>query len=206
MFPSYQIQGHDAELIFPLLLKDTVEPTVAGTALQRHQCIERSTMLANSRGCLTCFELAVQLLELKAFVAVAVALGVAKVIAGGGPAVLFGGLFRNRLAPVGSGAHALTEVLALHAEFLVAAGQDVLAGGSGTLGPRGVLCGSRHVSALAHPQLLFRPFCFTKSLILSFDEAFLTVSFKHSASKGATFPPQARDSILEPGGRGTGFP
>lgn len=31
MFPSYQIQGHDTELIFPLLLKDTVEPTVAGT-------------------------------------------------------------------------------------------------------------------------------------------------------------------------------
>lgn len=106
-------------------------------------------MLANSRGWLTCFELAVQLLELKAFVAVAVALGIAKVIAGGGPAVLFGGLFGNRLAPVGSGAHALAEVLALHAEFLAAAGQDVLAGGSGTLGPGGVLCGSRHVSALA---------------------------------------------------------
>lgn len=32
MFPSYQIQGHDAELIFPLLLEDTVvEPTVART-------------------------------------------------------------------------------------------------------------------------------------------------------------------------------
>lgn len=106
-------------------------------------------MLTNSWGWLTCFELAIQLLELKAFVAVAVALGVAKVITGGGPAVLFGGLFRSRLAPVGSGAYALAEVLALHAEFLAAAGQDVLAGGSGTLGPGGVLCGSRHISALA---------------------------------------------------------
>ena len=163
-------------------------------------------MLTNSWGWLTCFELAIQLLELKAFVAVAVALGVAKVITGGGPAVLFGGLFRSRLAPVGSGAYALAEVLALHAEFLAAAGQDVLAGGSGTLGPGGVLCGSRHISALARSQLLFRPFCFMKSLILSFNEALLTVSFKHSASEGATFPPQAGYSVLEPGGCGTGFP
>lgn len=31
MFPGYQIQGHDAELILPLLLKDTVGPTGVGT-------------------------------------------------------------------------------------------------------------------------------------------------------------------------------
>lgn len=31
MSPGYQIPGHDPELIFPLLLKDTVQPTVAGT-------------------------------------------------------------------------------------------------------------------------------------------------------------------------------
>lgn len=55
-------------------------------------------------------------------------------------------------------------------------------------------------------QLLFSPFRFMKSLVLSFDEALLTVSFKHTASKGAAFPAQAGDSVLEPGGRGAGFP
>lgn len=55
-------------------------------------------------------------------------------------------------------------------------------------------------------QLLFSPFCFMKSLILSLNETLLTVSFKHRASEGATFPAQAGDGILEPGGRGTGFP
>lgn len=54
-------------------------------------------------------------------------------------------------------------------------------------------------------QLLFGPFGFVKSLTLSFDETLLTVSFKHGASQGATFPSQAGDSILEPGARGTGF-
>lgn len=204
--PVTKFKAMTQSLSFLSCSKTRLGPLVSGPALQRHQCSEHSTRLANSRGWLTCFELAVQLLELKAFVAVAVALGVAKVIAGRGPAVLFGRLFGNRLAPVGPGARALAEVLALHAEFLAAAGQDVLAGGSGTLGPGGVLCGSRHVSALARPQLLFCPFCFMESLILSFDEALLTVSFKHSASEGAAFPPQARYSILEPGGCGTGLP
>lgn len=106
-------------------------------------------MLANSEGGLTCSRLAVHLLELKALVAVAVALGVAKVIAGGGPATLFGGLFGKGLAPVGARARMQAEVLTLHAELLAAAGQDVLAGGPGTLGPGGALCGSRHVSVLA---------------------------------------------------------
>lgn len=146
------------------------------------------------------------MLELKAFIAIVVALGVAKVIVDGDLAVLFGRLFRNGLSPVGSGAHTLAEVLPLHAEFLAAAGQDVLGGDSGTLGPGGALCGSRHISTLAHSQLLFSPFCFMKSLILSFSETLLTESFKHSVSEGATFPPQARYSILEPGGCGTGFP
>lgn len=45
-----------------------------------------------------------------------------------------------------------------------------------------------------------------ESLILSFNETLLTVSFKHGATKGATFPAQAGDCILEPGGCGTGFP
>lgn len=55
-------------------------------------------------------------------------------------------------------------------------------------------------------QLLFSPFCFMESLILSFNETLLTVSFKHGATKGATFPAQAGDCVLEPGGCGTGFP
>lgn len=126
-------------------------------------------------------------------------------IAGGGPAALFGGLLGNRLAPVGPRAHALAEVLALHAQLLAAARQDVLAGGPGTLGPGGARRASSRVSALARSQLLFGPFGFVKSLTLSFDETLLTVSFKHGASQGATFPSQAGDSILEPGGRGTGF-
>lgn len=103
-------------------------------------------MLANGWGWPACLALAVHLLELKALVAVAIALGIAEVIAGGGPAALFGGLVRSGLAA----AHSLAQVLALHAEFLAATGQDVLAGGPGTLGPGGALRGSRHVSALAH--------------------------------------------------------
>lgn len=150
-----------------------------GLSLQWHpEGFEYSTMLATGCSWLTCLRLAVHLLELKALIAVAVALDVAKVIAGGGPAALLGGLFGSRLGPVP----------ALHAELLTAAGQDVLAGGPGALGPGGALRGSRHVSALAHSQLLFSPFCFTKSLILSFNETLLTVSFKRGASQGATFP------------------
>lgn len=145
--------------------------------------------MANGWGRLTCLRLAVHLLELKALIAVAIALGVAKVIAGGGPAALLGELFGSRLAPVGPGARVLAQVLALHAELFTAAGQNVLAGGPGTLGPGGALCGSRHVSALARSQLLFSPFCFVKSLILGFNETLLTVSFKHGASDGAALPP-----------------
>lgn len=55
-------------------------------------------------------------------------------------------------------------------------------------------------------QLLLSPFCFMKSLILSFNKTLLTVSFKHGASKGATFPPQAGDCVLEPGACGACFP
>lgn len=190
MSPGYQIHSHDPELIFPLLLKDTLQPTVAGTdppVASEH--FEYSTMLANGRDWLTCLRLAIHLLELKAFIAVAVALGVAKVIAGGGPAALLGRLFRARFTQVGSGARTLAQVLALDAELLTAAGQDVLAGGPGTLGPGGALRGPRHISVLAHSQLLFSPFCFMKSLILSFNETLLTVSFKYGASQGATLPP-----------------
>lgn len=102
--------------------------------------LEHSTTLAGgpwplSARLATCCCLAIHLLELKAFIAVAAALGVAKVIAGRGPAALFGGLFRGRLTPVGPRAHPLAEVLALDAELLAAAGQEVLAGGPGTLGP-----------------------------------------------------------------------
>lgn len=78
---------------------------------------------------------AVQLLELEALVAVAVTLGVAEVVAGGGAAALLGRLLGGRLAPVRRRARSLAEVLALHAELLAAAGQDVLAGGPGALGP-----------------------------------------------------------------------
>lgn len=92
---------------------------------------------------------AIQLLELEALVAVAATFGVAEVIAGGRPAALFGGLLRNRLAPAGPRAHALAEVLALHAQLLAAARQDVLAGGPGTLGPGGARRASSRVSALA---------------------------------------------------------
>jgi integral membrane sensor domain MASE1 len=83
----------------------------------------------------SCFCLAVHLLELKALIAVAVTLGIAEVVAGRGPAGLFGGLFWGGLTPVGCGAHTLAEMLALHAEFFTATGQDVLTGGPGTLGP-----------------------------------------------------------------------
>lgn len=159
-------------------------------------------MLATGWGWLTCFALAIHLLELKALVTVAIALGIAEVVAGGGPAALFGGLFGDGLAP----AHSLAQVLALHAELLAATGQDVLAGGPGTLGPGGALRGPRHVSALAHSQLLFSPFRFVKSLILSFNETLLTVSFKHGAPEGATSHPEAGHCILEPGGRGPRFP
>lgn len=55
-------------------------------------------------------------------------------------------------------------------------------------------------------QLLFSPFCFMKPLALSFNEALLTISFKHGAPEGAALPAQAWDVILEPGGCGTGFP
>lgn len=150
--------------------------------------------------------LAIHLLELKALITVAIALGVAKVITGGGPAALFGGLFRKRLSPVGPSAHSLAEVLALHAEFLIATGQDVLARGPGALGPGGTLRGPGHVSVLAQSQLLFSPFGFMKSLILCFNETLLTVSFKHGASKGATFSPQAGGCVLESGGCGAYFP
>lgn len=55
-------------------------------------------------------------------------------------------------------------------------------------------------------QLLFSPFCFVKSLILSFNKTLLTIPFKHGASEGATLPPQAGGCVLEPGGCGTCFP
>lgn len=84
-----------------------------GLSLQWHpECSEYSTMVATGCSWLTCLRLAVHLLELKALIAVAVALGVAKVIAGGGQAALLGGLFGSLLGPVP----------ALHAELLTAAG------------------------------------------------------------------------------------
>lgn len=55
-------------------------------------------------------------------------------------------------------------------------------------------------------QLLFSPLCFMKPLALSFNEALLTISFKHGAPEGAALPAQARDVVLEPGGHGTRFP
>ena len=64
----------------------------------------------------------------------------------------------------------------------------------------------RGMSLKMSHQVLFSPFRFMKSLILSFDETLLTVSFKHTASEGTAFPAQAGDSVLEPGGRGAGFP
>ena len=132
------------------LLKDNLESSVAGTdPPAAPECLGYSTMLANGWGWLTCFVLAIHLLELKALITVAITLGVAKVITGGGSAALFGGLFRKRLSPVGPSAHSLAKVLALHAEFLVATGQDVLAGGLGTLGPGATLRGPGHVSVLA---------------------------------------------------------
>lgn len=207
MFPGYQVQGHDQELVFPLFLKDNLESSVAGTdPPEAPECLGYSTMLANGWGWLTCFVLAIHLLELKALITVAIALGVAKVIAGRGSAALFGGLFRKGLSPVGPRACSLAEVLALHAELLVATGQDVLARGPGALGPGATLRSPRHVSVLAQPQLLFSPFCFMESLILSFDETLLTVSFKHGASEGAALSPQAGGCVLESGGCGTYFP
>lgn len=88
-------------------------------------------------------------------------------------------------------------VLTLHAKFLAAAGQHILAGGPGTLGPRSSLCSSRCFSALAGSQLVFSSFGLMKSLTLGFNETLLAVSFKHGASNSATFPPQAGDCVLE---------
>lgn len=150
MFSGYQVQGHHQELIFPLLLKDNLESSVAGTdPPAATECLGYSTMLANGWDWLTCFLLAIHLLELKALVTVAVALGVAKVITGRGSAALFGGLFGKRLRPVGPRARSLAEMLALHAELLVATGQDVLARGPGALGPGATLRSPGHVSVLA---------------------------------------------------------
>lgn len=132
---------HEEELLFPPLPEDTLKATVPGPAPSTaSRGLEHSTSLAGVlrplfAGLATCFCLAIHLLELKAFIAVAVALGVAKVIAGRGPAALLGGLFRSRLSPVGPSTHPLAEVLALHTELFAAAGQDVLAGGPGTFGP-----------------------------------------------------------------------
>lgn len=83
--------------------------------------------------------LAIHLLELKALIAVAIALGIAEVVAGGGPAALRWGLLGGVLWPTGAGARSLAEVLALHAELLAAAGQHIAAGGPCTLGPGGTL-------------------------------------------------------------------
>lgn len=59
---------------------------------------------------------------------------------------------------------------------------------------------------LAGSQLLFCPFGFMKPLVLSFNEALLTIPFEHGAPEGAALSAQARDVVLEPGGCGTGFP
>jgi hypothetical protein len=67
------------------------------------------------------------------------------------------------------------------------------------LDPRGV-----NPHQMSH-QLFFRSSCFMESLVLSFDETLLTVPFKHGASECAALPAQARDIVLEPGGRGTSF-
>lgn len=127
-------------------------------------------------------------------------------VAGWGPAALLGGLLGGELSAGDAGAHALAEVLALHAELLTTARQDVPAGGPGALRPGAALCGSGHVSALARSQLLFCPLGFVKSLILRFNETLLTVAFECGAAEGAAFPAQAWHGVLEPGGHGTGFP
>lgn len=57
LFLGYQIQGHDQELIFPLLLKDNLEPLRPGPTPVAPECLEDSTMLANGWGspvCLSC--------------------------------------------------------------------------------------------------------------------------------------------------------
>lgn len=63
----------------------------------------------------SCLHLAIHLLELEALVAVTVTLGIAEVIAGGGPAALFRELFRSGVTPVSHRAHSLAQVLTLHA-------------------------------------------------------------------------------------------
>lgn len=115
--------------------------TVPGRACPSHgtQGLEYSTTLAGNwrpflLGQSTCFHLAIHLLELEAFIAVAVTLGIAEVITGRGPTALFRRLFSRGFTPVGHRARSLAEVLALHAKFLTAAGQDILARGPGALG------------------------------------------------------------------------
>lgn len=76
---------------------------------------------------------------------------------------------------------------------------------SSSSGMEGWPTGEGEYLKMSH-QLLFSPFCFMKSLILSFNETLLTVPLKHGAAEGTTFPPEAGHCILEPGGRGPCLP
>lgn len=144
------------ESFFLALLRDTLahragpDPRVAPGRWE-HSAMRAKAPGPSGPGLAPWVRLAIHLLELKALVAVAVALGVAEVLTGGGPAALRGGLLRDGLGPPGAGGHALAEVLALHAQLLVAAGQPVPAGGPRALGPGGALGGSGQVSVLARP-------------------------------------------------------
>lgn len=85
----------------------------------------------------------------------------------------------------------------LKGPFVIGADSLSVADGEGGLTPE--------FHQMSH-QLLFRPFGFVKPLVLSFNEALLTIPFEHGAPEGAALPAQARDVVLEPGGCGTGFP
>lgn len=116
-----------------------MKPLSQGLPFLWHSGLDHSTTLNGSLRLLlaeaVCSHLAIHLLELVALIAVTVTLGIAKMITSRGPAALFRGLFRSGLTPVGRRTYSLAYVLALHTEFFTATGQDVLAGGPGTLWP-----------------------------------------------------------------------
>lgn len=96
---------------------------------------------------LSCSPLAIDLFELVAFVAVAVALGIAIVIAGRGSAALLGRL-RCRRLPGTARRQELTQAPALWAQVLTSAGQVVSTRSHSTLSLLGTQCCSLHISVL----------------------------------------------------------
>lgn len=153
----------------------------------------------------SCSPLAIDLFELVALVAVAVALGIAIVIAGRGSAALLGRLLCSRL-PGTPRRRQLAQAPALRAQVIAPAGQAVPTRSHSTLSLLGTQCSSLHISSvlpcsfwLPH-QLLFCPSGFLESLVLGYNEAVLAVALEHCAAQGAAVAPLAGHGVTEAGG------